>query len=96
MSYDMNITNEHLNCTYNVSKMFYAHNPKGIRLHYGLTGKDALEPLLSLYLFMLKNPERLKLLNPTNNWGSYEQATDFVHKLIMASIENPDDTWEGD
>ena len=96
MSYDMRIGKEEFNYTYNVSGMFYAHNQQGIRLHYGMTGKEAIKPLRKLRKFMENNMEDLLKLNPENGWGDYYGALEFVNKLILASIRNPNEIWQGD
>lgn len=97
MSYDMNIGNEDFNYTYNVSPMWYAcYKKKGIRKHYGLTGKDAIPVLRKLRNFMEDNMCDLIRLNPENGWGDYYGALGFVNKLILASLRNPNEIWEGD
>lgn len=97
MSYDMHIGDDDFNYTYNVSPMWYAAMPeKGIRSHYGMTGKDALVPLRRMREYMEDNRDELEAMNPENGWGSYEGALEFVNKLISASLRNPDETWEGD
>lgn len=97
MSYDMSIGAEDFNYTYNVSGMWYDCYPeKGIRKHYGMTGKDSLSVLRKLRSHMEDNTERLKEMNPTNGWGDFHSALDFVSSLIGAALRNPDEIWEGD
>lgn len=97
MSYDMSIGNESFNYTYNVSKMWYAAMPdKGIRSHYGMTGAEAITPLLYIYTYMVQNRKDLLQYEPSNGWGSYEGALTFIHDLIKVSLRNPDELWEGD
>ena len=96
MSYDMSLGDEYFNHTYNTSKMWYAHNEKGIRLHYGMTGKEAVKPLRELRNFMEENEADLTPMNPENGWGSYQTALEFVNRMIGASMRNPDEIWEGD
>lgn len=97
MSYNMGIGERDFNYTYNVSGMWYDCYPeKGIREHYGLTGKEAVPVLRKLREHMEDNRERLIKMEPDNGWGNFEGALAFVGKLISASIENPDETWEGD
>lgn len=97
MSYGMDIGDESFNYTYNVSKMWYSALPdKGIRSHYGMTGGEAITPLLHIYTYMVQNKKDLMQYEPSNGWGSYEGALTFVHKLIQASLMNPDKIWEGD
>lgn len=96
MSYDMGIGREDFNITYNVSGMFYAWHPDGIRAHYGKTGQEAVPILRGLREFMEDNKDRLEAMNPENGWGSYADAMQFVTDLINASIRNPDAVWWGD
>lgn len=97
MSYDMQIAHEDFNYTYNVAPMWYAAMPDtGIRTHYGMTGREALIPLRQIRTYMENNREDLRKLNPSNGWGSYAGALQFVTDLINASVRHPDDVWDGD
>lgn len=97
MSYDMHIGDQNFNYTYNVGRMWYDCYPdEGIRTHYSLTGTDALPVLRYLREHMENNRDRLLDMEPENGWGHYEGALAFVNSLILASIENPDEIWEGD
>lgn len=97
MSYDMNIGGEDFNYTYNVAPMWYSAFPDdGIRKHYGKSGADAIPILRGLRLYMENNQEKLIKMNPDNGWGDYYGALEFVNKLIIASLRNPDEVWEGD
>lgn len=97
MSYDMDIGSEDFNYTYNVSRMWYDCYPeKGIREHYGMTGKDSLPVLQKLRNHMEDNAGKLKEMEPSNFWGSFHGALDFVNSLIAAAIRNPEELWSGD
>lgn len=97
MSYDMSIGDEDFNYTWNVSKMWYAAKPEeGIRSHYGMTGKEAVKPLMEILNYMVDNKEELMQYEPANGWGSYEGALKFVMSLVIASLNNPDEIWKGD
>lgn len=97
MSYDMSIGEEDFNYTYNVSKMWYAAIPdKGIRAFYGMTGKEAVKVQQHIFNYMVDNKEELMQYEPSSGWGSYDGALKFVAKLIVASLNNPDEIWEGD
>ena len=96
MSYDMSIGIEDFNYTYNVSKMWYdCYKKKGIRKHYGLTGKQAMPVLKKLHWHMIKHNEKLREYNPPNGWGDFDGALKFVSDLIIASVNNPDEIWVG-
>ena len=93
----MSIGDNWFNYTYNVGEMWYAcYKDKGIRQHYGLSGKEAIPVLRKLREYMEDNKEQLIKMEPPNGWGSYIGALEFVNKLIIASLENPDKIWEGD
>jgi len=97
MSYDMGIGDESFNHTYNVSAMWYdCYEEKGIRAHYGLTGKQAIPVLRKLREHMEDNRDRLLEYEPENGWGSFAGALEFVNKLIAASFRNTEETWWGD
>lgn len=97
MSYDLSIGNEDFNYTYNVSQMWYDFYPdRGIREHYGMTGKDSLPILRYLRNHMEDNEASMREMEPDNGWGSYEGALEFVGELILAAIRNPDEIWDGD
>ena len=96
MSYDMSIGEESFNYTYNVSYMWSAAIPEtGIRSHYGMTGRDAIDPLGEIIGYMLDNEKELRKMEPDNGWGSYDGALDFVGKLIGASLRNLEEVWDG-
>ena len=96
MSYDMWIGDEDFNITWNVGPMYYHVHDKGIRLHYGLTGAQALQPLRDMRYSMEEEREYLLTLEPDNGWGDYEIALQFVTDLINASVRNSDSVWNGD
>lgn len=97
MSYDMYISDEEFNYTYNVSGMWYSAEPEyGIRTHYGLTGEEALPVLRGIREHMEDNREDLLKLNPENGWGDYDGALQFVTDLINASVRHRDCVWSGD
>lgn len=97
MSYDMGIGEESFNYTYNVSQMWYAAIPEyGIRRFYGMSGKEAVKVQQHIFNYMVDNKEDLMQYQPSNGWGSYDSALMFIAKLIVASLNNSDDVWEGD
>ena len=97
MSYDITHGEEKFNYTYNVAKMWYAAKPnKGIRCFYGMTGQDALAEQKDIRNYMEDNRGEMLVHEPSNGWGSYQGALDFVNKLIASSLANPNTIWEGD
>lgn len=61
-----------------------------------MTGKEAVEPLLQLLFFMVNNEELCQSLQSGNGWGTYDDQFDFLSRLLIASIRNPNDEWKGD
>lgn len=97
MSYDMQIGDESFSYTYNVSVMWYAAQPeKGIRAFYGMTGREAIAVQCQILTYMIDVQQALIQHEPSNGWGSYQGALEFVAKLITASVRNLDNVWEGD
>ncbi len=97
MSYDMDIGTESYNYTYNVSDMWYKASPeKGIRVIYGLSGEDAAVELQNMLNFMIEDYEEMIKMEPSNGWGDYKGAMNFIIDLIIASNRNKEETWRGD
>jgi hypothetical protein len=97
MSYDMGIGPLDFNYTYNVAKMWYASEPeKGIRAIYGLTGEQALPVLRNMRAYMEDHWAEMLSYEPSNGWGSAKGAHEFLSDLIRASIDWPNDKWDGD
>jgi len=96
MSYDIRIAEETFNITYNVAPMFYKYNKEGVRCIYGKTGAQAATLLLDMYSYFIESKEELEKMNPENGWGSWKNTTNCIHKMMMTSLDNPKDIWEGD
>lgn len=97
MNYYIKIASGDFNYTYNVAPMWYDFlKKKCIREFYGLSGRESLPVLRKLRDHMEDNAEMLIAMNPSNGWGDYYGALDFVNGLIFAAIRNLDDVWEGD
>ena len=85
------------NYTYNVSKMWYAAQPEeGIRCIYGKNGKDALDELKVIREYMEEHEEECRKMEPSNGWGTYEGAYEFILELMMECRKYPKEIWYGD
>lgn len=76
------------NLTYNLSPMLYE---AGWEWH-GQEGKTAetLLPLAESVLSNLKEtPDKYQEMNPPNGWGNYDQAVEFMEKLVRACRAYP-------
>jgi len=98
MSYDIDLGPKSFNITSNISGMFYAYDEEnGISGLYGKTAKESLTWLSGLYTFLVCNEEAMRKLEPSNGWGSYTGTIEWVHKLIMAALQDEyNSVWEGD
>lgn len=96
MSYDLRIGDADFNVTYNLAPMFYRANEQGIRATYGLTGAEALPVLRAMRDFFEEHEDELRELEPSNGWGTYEGALEYLGGSIRASIKRPLDVWSGD
>lgn len=82
----------HLNVTYNYGEFYYKHidSEKGIRVIYGMTGKESI-PVLQ------KGIDALKDDVTDNYWDSTEgNARKALLDLIELAKMCPDGIWEGD
>lgn len=51
---------------------------------------DIVENLKKGYRKMVEKPAEFKRLNPSNGWGRYESALEFLAEVIRACEEYPD------
>ena len=57
----------------------------------GITHSRQLISPLRIGLFNLKaDPDRFRVFNPENGWGSYETLVNFVEEYLTTCVENPD------
>lgn len=86
-----------VNFTSNVAPMFKAANPdKGIMVIQGVTGSQAVKPLMDIRNYMALHREEMEVLNPTNGWGHYFSALRLLDRLIEISQDFPDGEWKID
>jgi hypothetical protein len=52
--------------------------------------RDIADLLDEGWNILLSDPEKFKMSNPPNGWGSYEGLCDFVYKYRNACWDNPD------
>ena len=52
--------------------------------------KDLIEPLREGLHKLKLNPDKYKVLNPANGWGSYDGLVSFVDKYLDACYKYPD------
>ena len=78
------------NYTFNVSHMYFKVFDLGFTatLNKKLAGECI--PILKKAIDTMKNdPQKFKALSPSNGWGSYEGALEFLNKIYIACNENP-------
>jgi hypothetical protein len=54
-----------------------------------LTAKDAISPLRIAIAHMEDNPDIYKPMNPSNGWGNYGSAMEFLRKILAGCINHP-------
>ncbi len=97
MSYDIKIADEEFNVTWNVAPMFYAAIPEtGIRTIYGMSGADALPTLQFIRTYFEDNKEKLKAMEPSNGWGTFDNTYKCLCKMVRISMNHPNEIWNGD
>ena len=52
--------------------------------------RDIADLLDEGWNILLSDPEKFKIFNPLNGWGSYEGLCDFVYRYRNACWDNPD------
>jgi hypothetical protein len=90
MSYDIRISDEHFNYTYNCEPMFALAFgcDEGINRINGLTGKTAAVWLDKAINYFQMHRYKLEKLKPPNGWGSYNGALGFLISLRGACLRN--------
>lgn len=53
------------------------------------TASDLIPQLTEGLLKLRSRPAEMKLLNPSNGWGTYENLESFASRYLAACIENP-------
>ena len=97
MSYDITISDEWINTTYNHSKMWRATTmgtvgtELGIWCIDGVDGSVAVGYLKAMHSYMLQHRETLLPLQPANGWGSYDIAVTVLNDLILLGLLFPND-----
>lgn len=85
------------NITHNLNNMFVVAGVYHILWHGGgLRAGDQINTLATALALMESDPARFKAHNPSNNWGNYEDALDFLRAVLAACREYPDATLECD
>lgn len=81
---------ESVNCTYNLSPMFYEcfDLPKGLDSLHGISGYAAEGFLKEAIERMKTNPEKYEKMEPDNGWGSYGTALEVLETLLGWSIKH--------
>lgn len=79
------------NYTYNVYRMYQNafSNFNGIKVLAGMSAKQAIPILESAIKNMKSSPEEYKLLNPSNGWGNYEGALNYLEGILLECKEHP-------
>ena len=60
------------------------------------TAKELIEPLSVGLALLESDPERFKVFEPANKWGSYAGFVAWLDRLLVACILNPNTTFSVD
>lgn len=78
------------NITHNLARMFDEAGIYQILWHGDdLVAGDVLPRLEAALVEMRADPERFRAFEPTNKWGSYEDAMAFLRRVIEMCREHP-------
>ena len=77
------------NYTYNVSPMYRAAGIDGLGSLDGMRGSEAARLLDKAIVHMETNRAQHERMNPSNGWGDYNGALNFLRKIRMACGDYP-------
>lgn len=79
------------NMTSNVAGMWRLASPDtdGLKGLHGMTADQAIQPLSRAILRMRADPEAYIPLTPSNGWGSYDGALQFLTEVLAACRAHP-------
>lgn len=84
------------NCTYNLAAMWYEIFLTSKHMVHidGMKGRESLPMLSAAMNELALNPEKFKMLNPSNGFGHYEGFVNFIIDLILTAQKHPDWIWK--
>lgn len=79
------------NMTSNVAGMWRLASPDtdGLAGLHGMMAEKAVQPLSQAVLRMRADPEAYVPMEPSNGWGSYQGAMDFMDRILKACRKHP-------
>ena len=83
------LTFGHLNHTYNCAPMFKEALGKGLYKFNGWSAEKFLDVINKGIEDMVKRPEYYSKWNPSNGWGSYQTALDFLAEIGKLCRKHP-------
>lgn len=79
------------NATHNLTPMWSKAGCYSVLYEsHGKPAKEILSPLITGLTNMLKNSEEYRKLEPSNGWGDYDGAIEFLVRVIKDCASNPD------
>jgi hypothetical protein len=89
-----NIANVHygnnFNLTYNLTPMLKAAGMPSWKEMIGMPTTEAGTIWDNVVIELGFNPEKYRVMNPANGWGSYEQAIEVLAALVKACRQYPE------
>ena len=77
------------NMTSNIAPMYYDAFGKDWKFINNQKCKDIIGFIEEAYLKMENNPDKYKAMNPSNGWGNYEGALEYLKSILKECEENP-------
>lgn len=79
------------NMTSNVAGMWRLASPNtdGLKGLHGKRAGEAIQPLSQAILRMRADPDAYVPLEPSNGWGSYQGAMDFMEQILKQCRQHP-------
>ena len=97
MSYDLDLGDKaEFNITYNVGYMFYPSYKDVIRVIDGKYGWDSVHLLQDIRNNIEENYIDYVAQQPENGWGTVENTLKCLNKMILKSLEYPNEIWEAE
>ena len=80
------------NYTYNVSPMFSAVIGTGLDDLDGIRASEMADKCTAILDAFNREPAKFKAMNPTNGWGDFEGARNFIQTILDACRAAPNAT----
>jgi len=83
---------ESFNYTYNCAPMFckaFKEKEIGLNVLHNKLAKEAALLLRNAIIYMQDHPKEMNKLNPSNGWGHYDTALEFLEGILTECLKHP-------